>query len=107
VPMLCFDFRHCYRERGHPSFALRYEHRSSRYCSLRWPPLARKEKDNREGQRRMMGEGRREGDWLGRNLIFQYLRMNTSDDESLSFAVDTSVLQKEEHGRAFGGCDLV
>jgi hypothetical protein len=33
--------------------------------------------------------------------------MNTSDDEGLSFAVDTSVLQKEENGRAFSGCDLV
>jgi hypothetical protein len=71
VLMLCFAFRHRYCERGHPSFALRYEHRFSRYRSLRWPPLTRKEKDNGEGQRRMMGEGRREkGDWLSRNMIF-------------------------------------
>jgi len=33
--------------------------------------------------------------------------MNTSDDEGLSFAIDAGVLQNEENGRAFGGCDLV
>jgi hypothetical protein len=50
----------------------------------------------------MMGERRREkGDWLSRNLILQYLRMNTSDDEGLPFAVDASILQKEENDRAF------